>query len=60
MITEELAKDGIVNIVASPDCPLCIEEFFSRSEADKIIDKYHAYPICKKHFDKIKTIENRG
>ena len=60
MITEEVAKDGVVNILASPDCPSCVEELLGKSEADKIIENYHAYPICKKHFDMIKTIENRG
>ena len=53
MITEELAKDGVVNMVASPDCPFCIEELFGKSEADKIIENYHAYPICKKHFNRV-------
>ena len=61
MITEELAiKDGIINITAAPDCPFCVKELSDKSEADKSIENYHAYPICKKHFDKIRTIENHG
>ena len=60
MITEELAyEDGVMNILAAPDCPYCVEELLGKSEADKIIENYHAYPICKRHFNKLKSIENR-
>jgi len=56
VITEELASDdGVINITASPDCPFCVEELLGKSEADKIIENYHAYPICKKHFNEVKS-----
>lgn len=61
MITEQLVRDeDAINITAAPDCPFCVEEHFGKSEADKIIENYHAYPICVKHFNEVKTIENHG